>query len=57
MAPQRSVAYASFAAGFLAIGVAGFELGRAEVVYSAQVDRLLAQEVTGFIGRDGEDLL
>lgn len=55
--PRRGLAFAGVAAGFLMICVAGFELGRAEVVYSAQVDSLLAQEFTGLIGRDGEDLL
>ena len=55
--PRRGLAFAGVAAGFLMISVAGFELGRAEVVYSAQVDSLLAQEFTGLIGRDGEDLL
>lgn len=55
--PRRGLAFAGVAAGFLAISVAGFELGRAEVVYSSQVDSLLAQEFTGLIGRDGEDLL
>ena len=55
--PRRGLAFAGVAAGFLMISVAGFELGRAEVAYSAQVDSLLAREFTGLIGRDGEDLL
>ena len=55
--PRRGLAFAGVAAGFLVISVAGFELGRAEIAYSTQVDSLLAQEFTGLIGRDGEDLL
>lgn len=55
--PRRGLAFAGLAAGFLVVSVAGFELGRAEVVYSSQVDRLLTQEFVGLIDRDGEDLL
>ncbi len=55
--PSRGLAFAGLAAGFLVASVAGFELGRAEVDYSSQVDQLLAQEVVGLIDRDGEDLL
>ena len=58
--PRRGFAFAGVAAGFLMIGVAGFELGRAEVVYSTQIDGLLAQDfanLAGLIDRDGEDLL
>lgn len=55
--PGRGLAFAGVAAGFLVISVAGFELGRAEVIYSTQVDGLLAQDFVGLIGRDGEDLL
>ena len=55
--PGRGLAFAGLAAGFLVVSVAGFELGRAEVVYSSQVDRLLTQEFVGLIDRDGEDLL
>ena len=55
--PARAVGLAGVAAGFLAIGVAGFELGRAEVMYSAQVDSLLAQDFAALVGPDGEDLL
>jgi anti-sigma factor RsiW len=53
----RGVAFAGVAAGFLAISVAGFELGRAEVQYSTQVDTLLDQDVAVLVGQDGEDLL
>ena len=56
----RGLAFAGVAAGFMAISVAGFELGRAEVDYSTQIDGLLAQDfadLAGFIERDGEDLL
>jgi len=55
--PRRGLAFAGIAGAFLMISVAGFELGRAEVVYSAQVDSLVAQEFTGLISPDGEDLL
>ena len=58
--PGRGLAFAGVAAGFMAISVAGFELGRAEVVYSTQIDGLLAQDFANFAGlidRDGEDLL
>ena len=55
--PGRGLAFAGVAAGFMAISVAGFELGRAEVVYSTQIDGLLAQDFVGLIDRDGEDLL
>ena len=58
--PARGLAFAGVAAGFMAISVAGFELGRAEVDYSTQIDGLLAQDfadLAGFIERDGEDLL
>ncbi len=55
--PGRGLAFAGVAAGLLVISVAGFELGRAEVIYSTQVDGLLAQDFVGLIGRDGEDLL
>lgn len=55
--PRRGFAFAGVAAGFLVISAAGFELGRAEVMYSSQVDSLLAQDFAGLIGRDGEDLL
>ena len=56
-APGRGFALAGVAAGFLAISVVGFELGRAEVVYSTQIDGLLAQEFVGLIERGSEDLL
>jgi anti-sigma factor RsiW len=56
-APRRGLALAGVAAGFLAIGVAGFELGRAEAMYSAEVDDLLAQEFATLIAPYGEDLL
>ena len=55
--PRRGLAFAGVAAGFMAISVVGFELGRAEVVYSTQIDGLLAQDFVGLIDRDGEDLL
>ncbi len=55
--PRRGLALAGVAAGFLVISVAGFELGRAEVAYSAQIDGLLAQDFVVLIERDGEDLL
>jgi len=55
--PGRGLAFAGVAAGFMAISVVGFELGRAEVVYSTQIDGLLAQDFVGLIDRDGEDLL
>jgi len=58
--PARGLAFAGVAAGFMAISVAGFELGRAEVDYSTQIDGLLAQDfanLAGLIERDGEDLL
>ncbi len=55
--PGRGLAFAGVAAGFMVISVAGFELGRAEVVYSTQIDGLLAQDFVGLIDRDGEDLL
>lgn len=55
--PARGLAFAGVAAGFMAISVAGFELGRAEVIYSTQIDGLLAQDFVGLIDRDGEDLL
>jgi anti-sigma factor RsiW len=55
--PSRGLGLAGLAAGFLMVSVAGFELGRAEVVYSSQVDSLLTQEFVGLIDRDGEDLL
>jgi hypothetical protein len=55
--PGRGLAFAGVAAGFMVISVAGFELGRAEVIYSAQIDGLLAQDFVGLIDRDGEDLL
>lgn len=56
-APQRGLVLAGVAAGFLAIGVAGFELGRAEAMYSAEVDDLLAQDFATLIAPYGEDLL
>lgn len=58
--PGRGLAFAGVAAGFMVISVAGFELGRAEVDYSTQIDGLLAQDFANFAGlidRDGEDLL
>ena len=55
--PRRGLALAGAAAGFLVISVAGFELGRAEVAYSTQIDGLLAQDFVVLIERDGEDLL
>jgi anti-sigma factor RsiW len=55
--PGRGLAFAGVAAGFMVISVAGFELGRAEVIYSTQIDGLLAQDFVGLIDRDGEDLL
>lgn len=54
---QRGLAFAGAAAGFLVISVAGFELGRAEVMYSTQVDTLLDQDLAALVGQDGEDLL
>jgi hypothetical protein len=56
-APQRAVAFATVAVGFILVSVAGFELGRAEYAYSAQVDNLLAREVGGLLDGGGEDLL
>lgn len=53
----RGLAFAGVAAGFLVISVAGFELGRAEVQYSTQVDTLLDQDFAALVGQDGEDLL
>ncbi len=55
--PGRGLAFVGVAAGFMVISVAGFELGRAEVIYSTQIDGLLAQDFVGLIDRDGEDLL
>jgi anti-sigma factor RsiW len=55
--PRRGLALAGAAAGFLVISVTGFELGRAEVAYSTQIDGLLAQDFVVLIERDGEDLL
>ncbi|MDX1575934.1 MAG: hypothetical protein R3285_07055 [Kiloniellales bacterium] len=55
--PRRGLAFAGVAAGFLVISVAGFELGRAEVAYSTQIDGLLAQDFVVLIERDAEDLL
>ena len=56
-APRRGLALAGVAVGFLAIGVAGFELGRAEAMYSAEVDDLLAQDFATLIAPYGEYLL
>ncbi len=56
-APQRALAFASVAAAFLLISVTGFELGRAEVAYSAQIDDLMAREIGFAIHRSAEDLL
>lgn len=55
--PARGLAFAGVAAGFMAISVAGFELGRAEVDYSTQIDGLLAQDFVNLFERGGEDLL
>jgi len=55
--PGRGLAFAGVAAGFMVISVAGFELGRAEVDYSTQIDGLLAQDFVSLIERDGEDFL
>jgi hypothetical protein len=55
--PGRGLAFAGIAAGFMVISVAGFELGRAEVIYSTQIDGLLAQDFVDLIDRGGEDLL
>ncbi len=56
-APQRAVAFATVAAGFIVVSVAGFELGRAEYAYSTQVDSLLAREVGSLLDGGGEDIL
>ena len=56
-APQRALAFASVAAAFLLISVTGFELGRAEIAYSAQIDKLVAREIGFAIDRSVEDLL
>ena len=56
-APQRALAFASVAAAFLLISVTGFELGRAEVAYSARIDDLVAREIGFAIDRSVEDLL
>jgi anti-sigma factor RsiW len=56
-APQRAMALATVAAGFIVVSVAGFELGRAEYDYSSQVDSLLAREVGSLLDGGGEDLL
>jgi anti-sigma factor RsiW len=55
--PRRGLAFAAVAAGFLMVSVVGFEMGRAEVMYSTQVDNLVSQDVATLIGQDGEDLL
>ena len=55
--PARGLAFAGVAAGFMMISVAGFELGRAEVDFSTQIDGLLAQDFLGLIERGGEDFL
>ena len=55
--PGRGLAFASVAAGFMVISVAGFELGRAEVAYNSQIGGLLAQDYVGLMERGGEDLL
>ena len=55
--PQRALAFASVAAAFLLISVTGFELGRAEVAYSARIDDLVAREIGFAIDRSVEDLL
>lgn len=57
LAPVRALAFASVAAGFVMVSLAGFELGRAEVDYSAEIDLLVQQEVAGLIDRTAEDFL
>jgi anti-sigma factor RsiW len=57
LALSRGLAFASLAAAFLLVGAAGFELGRTEAAYSAQIDGLLAGEIGFTLGGLSEDLL
>lgn len=55
--PQRALAFGTAAAVYLLVSAAGFELGRAEFDYNAQIDKMLASEVAFSLDRSAEDLL
>ena len=56
-ASQRALAFGTAAAVYLLVSAAGFELGRAEFDYNAQIDKMLASEIAFSLDRSAEDLL
>jgi hypothetical protein len=55
--PRRAVALGTAAAAYLLVSAAGFELGRAEFDYNAQIDRMVASEIAFSLDRSADDML